>query len=46
VFEWGKRKQMDKTKEKDREQQTGTMPKNPPPVVSAQEWEAAWQRLL
>jgi predicted dithiol-disulfide oxidoreductase (DUF899 family) len=46
MFEWGKRIQMDKPKETNREQQTGTLPKNPPPVVSAQEWDAAWQRLL
>ena len=37
---------MDKNKERDREPRTDRLPMNTPPVVSAQEWEAARQQLL
>ena len=37
---------MDKNKERDREPRTERLPMNTPPVVSAQEWEAARQQLL
>ena len=37
---------MDKNKARDREHQKGRLPMSTPPVVSAQEWEAARQQLL
>ena len=37
---------MDKNKEKEREPRIERLPMNTPPVVSAQEWEAARQQLL
>ena len=37
---------MDKNKERDREPRKGRLPMSTPPVVSAQEWEAARQQLL
>jgi predicted dithiol-disulfide oxidoreductase (DUF899 family) len=37
---------MDKNKDREREPRTQRLPMNTPPVVSAQEWEAARQQLL
>ena len=37
---------MEKNKERDREHRRGRLPMSTPPVVSAQEWEAARQQLL
>jgi predicted dithiol-disulfide oxidoreductase (DUF899 family) len=37
---------MDENKGRDREPRTERLPMNTPPVVSAQEWEAARQQLL
>jgi predicted dithiol-disulfide oxidoreductase (DUF899 family) len=39
-------KVMDKNKERDRDPRKGDLPKNSPPIVSPQEWQAAHQQLL
>jgi predicted dithiol-disulfide oxidoreductase (DUF899 family) len=37
---------MDKSKKRDVERREGRLQMNTPPIVSLQEWEAAWQKLL